>query len=502
MVGHDEAGSAADAGEPDDEPGGETRRARTHDVVGELGLRIAAGGRYEPGRVVTIQQVVEDHRVTRAMAREILQILAEKKLVELTPRVGAKVQDMTVWNLFDPDVIAWRLAATPSAHHQSLSELRAFVEPEAAFLAATRAPAGISRELLSQYRLLEEAGADQYFGTDRRIREQYRAADEKFHTALLVGSQNEMFAALVHPAVTALNHRIERYDGWRPRRQLDTGRITPFPARPEPLALALHGALAYAVDQKLPAAARAFARAILAEIRHGVLDADDGLHRDLAQALDHLEPRLMVPAEFETIATEIGALVAAHRLRRVAAGPPIVVMGVAGSGKSTVGELLARRLQAPFVEGDSRHPAANVAKMAAGEPLTDEDRHPWLDDLNALLRAAPGCVVVACSALKREYRERLDHLPGPDGTPGRLGVRFVYLHLDPATAEARVAGRAAHFMRSTLVPSQFATLERLEVDESGVRIDATRPADEIVTAAIEGLGRLENPGRIGFFGWV
>jgi gluconokinase len=299
-----------------------------------------------------------------------------------------------------------------------------------------------------------------------------------------------MFAALVHPAITALNHRIERYHGWRPRRQLDTGRITPFPARPEPLALALHCALAYAVDQKLPEAARTFARAILAEIRLGVLDADDNLHRDLEEALEQLEPNLMVPAEYAAIASETGRLLAAHRLRGVAGGPPIVVMGVAGCGKSTVGELLARRLQAPFVEGDGRHPEANVAKMAAGEPLTDEDRRPWLDDLNGVLRDASGCVVVACSALKREYRERLDRFPGPDGTAGRLGVRFVYLHLDQATAEARVAGRTDHFMRPALVPSQFAALEPLEVDETGVRIDATMPVESIVEAAIDGLGRL------------
>ena len=162
---------------------------------------------------------------------------------------------------------------------------------------------------------------------------------------------------------------------------------------------------------------------------------------------------------------------------------PIVVMGVAGCGKSTVGALLARRLHAPFVEGDGRHPAANVAKMAAGEPLTDDDRRPWLDDLHAIMRDAPGRTVVACSALKREYRERLDGGPGE-----ALGVRFVHLALDEATAEARVAGRAEHFMRSTLVPSQFAALEPLADDEAGVTIAATLPAEAIVEAAVVALG--------------
>lgn len=180
--------------------------------------------------------------------------------------------------------------------------------------------------------------------------------------------------------------------------------------------------------------------------------------------------------------------------RRVAAGPPIVVMGVAGSGKSTVGEELAQRLRVRFVEGDGLHPAANVAKMAAGEPLTDADRLPWLDELNTVMRDAAGCVVVSCSALKRSYRERLDRAPAPDdgtsGAAGRLGVRFVYLHLDPETAEARVAGRAEHFMRSSLVPSQFAALEPLGPDELGVRVDGTLPVERIVSAAIDGLGRL------------
>lgn len=165
---------------------------------------------------------------------------------------------------------------------------------------------------------------------------------------------------------------------------------------------------------------------------------------------------------------------------------PIVVMGVAGCGKSTVGELLARRLRAPFVEGDSRHPAGNVAKMAAGEPLTDDDRRPWLDDLHAIMLDAPGRIVVACSALKREYRERLDG--GADGSGEHLGVRFVYLELDEATAEARVARRADHFMRSTLVPSQFSALEPLADDEAGVTIAATLSAEAIVEAAVETLG--------------
>ncbi|BCJ45635.1 gluconokinase [Actinoplanes ianthinogenes] len=153
---------------------------------------------------------------------------------------------------------------------------------------------------------------------------------------------------------------------------------------------------------------------------------------------------------------------------------PIVVMGVAGCGKSTVGKALADRLGVPYKEADAFHPAANVAKMHGGVPLTDEDRAPWLAAIAASLGA--GDVVVSCSALKRAYRNVL--------RGGNPDVFFVHLVLSPETATARVSGRAGHFMPSTLVASQFAILEPLEPDESGVAVDATLPVDKIVEKAI------------------
>jgi gluconokinase len=131
----------------------------------------------------------------------------------------------------------------------------------------------------------------------------------------------------------------------------------------------------------------------------------------------------------------------------------VVVMGVSGSGKSTTGGALARTLGWPFVEGDDLHPPANVAKMAAGIPLTDDDRWPWLDrivdELRALSKTSPD-IVVACSALKQCYRDRL----APAGD-----VRFVHLHGDRETIAARLATRHHRYMPATLLDSQFATLE-------------------------------------------
>ena len=131
----------------------------------------------------------------------------------------------------------------------------------------------------------------------------------------------------------------------------------------------------------------------------------------------------------------------------------VVVMGVSGSGKSTTGEALARTLGWPFVEGDDLHPPENVAKMAAGMPLTDDDRWPWLDrivdELRSLSKTRPD-IVIACSALKQCYRDRL----APAGD-----VRFVHLHGDRETIAARLAVRHHRYMPAMLLDSQFATLE-------------------------------------------
>lgn len=152
--------------------------------------------------------------------------------------------------------------------------------------------------------------------------------------------------------------------------------------------------------------------------------------------------------------------------------PQVVVMGVSGSGKSTVGEQLAARLGVPFVDGDALHPAANVAKMASGVPLTDEDRIPWLRAVGrALAGTSPEGVVVACSALKRGYRDLIR-----SEAPGAV---FAELDGDRAVLAARMAARPGHFMPVTLLDSQLATLEPLQADEAGERFDVSLSPGEL-----------------------
>jgi gluconokinase len=165
---------------------------------------------------------------------------------------------------------------------------------------------------------------------------------------------------------------------------------------------------------------------------------------------------------------------AAHR-------PVVVVMGVSGSGKTTVGELLARRLGVPYAEADSFHPAANIAKMSAGHPLDDTDREPWLAAIAAWIAARQGAGgVVSCSALKRRYREVL-RAADPEG------VWFLHLDVSRDTILARVAGRSGHFMPVSLVDSQFDALEPLGPDEPGMVVDAGLPPEQIVETVAERL---------------
>src|SRR5215472_2979997 len=131
-----------------------------------------------------------------------------------------------------------------------------------------------------------------------------------------------------------------------------------------------------------------------------------------------------------------------------ATGPaagPIVVMGVAGCGKTTIGRLLASRLGTPYAEADSFHPGGNITKMTSGIPLTDQDREPWLEAIADRIRR-DGRLVVSCSALKRSYRDILRQADPR--------AWFLHLAIDRETAIARVAGRAAHFMPASLVDSQ------------------------------------------------
>ena len=165
----------------------------------------------------------------------------------------------------------------------------------------------------------------------------------------------------------------------------------------------------------------------------------------------------------------------------------VILMGVAGSGKTTVGHRLAEELGWPFCEGDDLHPAANVAKMARGEPLTDEDRRPWLEALRARIAATldgGGDLVVACSALKAAYRRTL--------AVDAARVRFVYLALDPAVAALRVARRQGHFMKASMVDSQFAALETPTPAEA-LTVDAAAPLDAVVARIRAGLSAAPLP---------
>lgn len=157
----------------------------------------------------------------------------------------------------------------------------------------------------------------------------------------------------------------------------------------------------------------------------------------------------------------------------------LVVMGVAGSGKTTIARAVAERTGWRLLEGDAFHPPANVRKMAAGTPLTDADRWPWLRAIAAevdAIRAANGSAVVACSALKRAYR---DILIGE-----RRDVRLVYLRGGPALIAARLAGRKGHFMPAALLDSQFATLEEPAAEESPliveIDVDPVQVVDRIL----------------------
>ena len=161
--------------------------------------------------------------------------------------------------------------------------------------------------------------------------------------------------------------------------------------------------------------------------------------------------------------------------------PVVVVMGVSGCGKSTVGLLLAERLGVPFLEGDGLHPAANVAKMSAGQPLDDDDRRPWLDLVGQWLAgaAAAGGGVASCSALARRYRDQVR---------ARCAQAW-FLHLDAGRdlVVQRVTERPGHFLPSSLVDSQLATLQPLGTDEAGFAVGAGLPPEQIVAAALAAL---------------
>ena len=163
---------------------------------------------------------------------------------------------------------------------------------------------------------------------------------------------------------------------------------------------------------------------------------------------------------------------------------PLVVMGVSGSGKSTIGAAIARRVDALFLDADDFHPASNIEKMASGMPLTDEDRHPWLIAVGDEIarRTAQGHeVVMACSALKRSYRDLLR---------GRAeDLFFAQLDGSPELLASRIGHRTDHFMPSALLDSQLATLEPLAADECGIVVDIGDPPETVVDAVVAGWPR-------------
>ncbi|MFD3438745.1 gluconokinase [Streptomyces sp. NPDC058685] len=162
----------------------------------------------------------------------------------------------------------------------------------------------------------------------------------------------------------------------------------------------------------------------------------------------------------------------------------VVIMGVTGTGKTTIGPLVAEALGVPYAEGDDFHPPANIAKMSAATPLDDDDRWPWLDAIGqwALGRAGKGGVV-SSSALKRAYRDRLRAV-APD-------VVFLHLTGDRELIERRMTERKGHFMPTKLLDSQFATLQPLEDDEAGVAVDVSGSPGEITARAVAALHRLD-----------
>lgn len=151
---------------------------------------------------------------------------------------------------------------------------------------------------------------------------------------------------------------------------------------------------------------------------------------------------------------------------------PVVVMGVSGSGKSTVGAALAQRLRVPFADADDFHPPANIAKMTAGQALDDDDRYPWLEAIGIWLADHPAGGVMSCSALKRRYRDQLR----------RHCADVEFLHLSGAleVISRRQASRPGHFMPASLLASQFKTLEPLQSDERGVVISVDQDIDSVI----------------------
>jgi gluconokinase len=174
-------------------------------------------------------------------------------------------------------------------------------------------------------------------------------------------------------------------------------------------------------------------------------------------------------------------------------GMSVIIMGVAGCGKSTLGKALSPLLRLPFVEGDELHPAANVRKMHSGQPLDDADRAAWLDAIAALLQDESGYprgLVLTCSALKFAYRQRLRR--------AARDLRFLFLDIEQSVARQRLTQRRDHFMPASLVMSQFAILERPRSDENDIAtLDASQGPAQVLQAALASLdAQPQSPGAL------
>src|SRR5204862_6970199 len=184
---------------------------------------------------------------------------------------------------------------------------------------------------------------------------------------------------------------------------------------------------------------------------------------------------------------------AVHEHRRSAHSA--VIMGVSGSGKPTIGRVLARRLGWLFLEGDALHPPENIAKMKAGHPLDDEDRAPWLAAVAARIdqwRDDGKCGVVACSALKRRYRDII--------IGGRADVRLIYLEGSRALIGERLAQRRDHFMPASLLDSQFAAVEPPDPEADAIMVSVDAPVDTVLAQLAAALAAGHDPHRCALTG--
>lgn len=162
-----------------------------------------------------------------------------------------------------------------------------------------------------------------------------------------------------------------------------------------------------------------------------------------------------------------------------------IIMGVAGSGKSSIGQAVAQKINASYIDGDDFHPQSNIDKMASGDALTDEDRWPWLERVAKELANLNGVGLAGCSALKRKYREFLTQFAGES-------VQFVYLAGSKDLIAARMREREGHFMPTSLLDSQFAALEEPEKGENYISVDISGSMDQVVNSIV---GSLQNQDR-------